>query len=200
MLSPGCTLVSTWHAQCVCVCCGWPVVQKVKSIPSPRLGLIKEGKPTAVDALQLCSLLLPQTNRTRLHRVLRLIQKASYNRQLILSKTKSNRDVLLDHFATIVLKSAGHSSSPLHIPSFIGKSDQGVGGASGCGPEEEKANLKQLVGFMAQHYQQIFKVCCRNIYKECASEATTLLGGLLHAGSYNLEIVVQWISVYYHRY
>ena len=43
--------------------------------------------------------------------------------------------------------------------------------------------------------------CCKVlltlvIYKECARFARTLLGKLLHAGCYNLEIVVQWISVY----
>lgn len=130
----------------------------VQKVPSFLLGLVKEGKPTAVDALQLCSLLLPQTNRTRLHRVLRLIHKASYNRQLVLSKTKSNRDVLLEHFSTVVLKSAGHSISPLHVPSFV-RGEQGVSGGSGCGQEEEKKDLKMLVGFMSQHYQQIFKVC-----------------------------------------
>ena len=129
-------------------------------------GLIKEGKPAAVDALQLCSLLLPQTNRTRLHRVLRLIHKASSNRQLVLSKTKSNREVLLEHFSTIVLKQESHNISPLHIPAFH-KSDSGAHGGSGSGSgrgrgvaksEEEKESLKRLVGFMSQHYQQIFKV------------------------------------------
>ena len=33
-------------------------------------------------------------------------------------------------------------------------------------------------------------------YKECACFACTLLGRLLHAGCYNLEIVVQWISAF----
>ena len=125
-------------------------------------GLVKERKPSAVDALQLCSLLLPQTNRTRLHRVLRLIHKASSNRQLVLSKTKSNREVLLDHFSTIVFKSATHTISPLHIAAFV-KSDSSTDGGSGRGrgmakSEEERESLKRLVGFMSQHYQQIFKV------------------------------------------
>ena len=130
----------------------------VHRVPSFLLGLVKEGKPTAVDALQLCSLLLPQSNRTRLHRVLRLIHKASYNKQLILSKTKSNHDVLLEHFSAVVLKSASHSISPLHMPSFV-KGEQGVSGGSRCGQAEDREDLKVLVGFMSQHYQQIFKVC-----------------------------------------
>ena len=130
-------------------------------------GLIKAGKPSAVDALQLCSLLLPQTNRTRLHRVLRLIHKASSNRQLVLSKTKSNREVLLEHFSSIVLKQESHNISPLHLPAAFHKSessaDGGVGGGGGGGrgvakSDEEKESLKRLVGFMSQHYQQIFKV------------------------------------------
>ena len=130
------------------------------------LDLIKAGKPAAVDALQLCSLLLPQTNRTRLHRVLRLIHKASSNRQLVLSKTKSNREVLLEHFSSIVLKQESHSISPLHIPAFHksdSSADCGSGSGSGRGrggakSEEEKESLKRLVGFMSHHYQQIFKV------------------------------------------
>jgi hypothetical protein len=128
-------------------------------------GLIKAGKPSAVDALQLCSLLLPQTNRTRLHRVLRLIHKASSNRQLVLSKTKSNREVLLEQFSSIVLKQESHSISPLHLPAAFHKSSDSSadGGSGGRGrgaakSEEEKESLKRLVGFMSQHYQQIFKV------------------------------------------
>lgn len=59
-----------------------------------RAGLIREHKPGASDALQLCSLLLPQTNRMRLHRLLRLINKASSNSQLRLSRTHTNREVV----------------------------------------------------------------------------------------------------------
>lgn len=62
--------------------------------PPPPPGLIQEQKPGATNALQLCSLLLPQTNRLRLHRVLRLISKAGANTQLQLSRTQSNREVV----------------------------------------------------------------------------------------------------------
>ena len=133
-------------------------------LPSSPAIILCTKQVSAVDALQLCSLLLPQTNRTRLHRVLRLIHKASSNRQLVLSKTRSNREVLLDHFSSIVLKRETHNISPLHIPGFH-KSDSSADGGSGSGrgvvkSEEEKASLKRLVGFMSQHYQQIFKVQC----------------------------------------
>ena len=33
-------------------------------------------------------------------------------------------------------------------------------------------------------------------YKECARFTRTLFGGLLHAGCYTLEMVIQWISVH----
>lgn len=76
--------------------------------------------------------------------------------------------MLLDHFSSIVLKRETHNISPLHIPGFH-KSDSSADGGSGSGSgrgrgvvksEEEKASLKRLVGFMSQHYQQIFKVQC----------------------------------------
>ena len=158
---PVCTVYCVYRIHSVCDVVTLSYSEYVPSSPS---GLIKEGKPTALDALQLCSLLLPQTNRTRLHRLLRLIHKASSNRQLVLSKTQSNRDVLLDHFSTVVLRSATHSNSPLHLPvPAFHKTDQGSGssgssGKGGTGPEEEKEALKKLVSFMSQHYQKIFKV------------------------------------------
>ena len=56
--------------------------------------LIRAGKLSAVDATQLCSLLLPQTNRMRVHRVLRLIKKAGENSELRLSTTQTNLQVV----------------------------------------------------------------------------------------------------------
>ena len=64
------------------------------TLPLYNAGLLREGKPSAADALQLCSLLLPQTNRTRVHRLLRTINKASSNTRLHLSTTQSNHDVV----------------------------------------------------------------------------------------------------------
>ena len=76
--------------------------------------------------------------------------------------------MLLEHFSSIVLKQETHNISPLHIPGLHksdSSTDGGGGGGSGSGrgrgvakSEEEKESLKRLVGFMSQHYQQIFKV------------------------------------------
>ena len=121
--------------------------------------LIHGKKPGAVNALQLCSLLLPQTNRLRLHRVLRLINKAGGNTQLQLSKTQTNRQVvsqhdhhvwpcralacvllpfpqLLDAFSTLALR-----------PS-----------SKGCCSEQERTDVQTLVSFLSLHYQQVFTV------------------------------------------
>ena len=121
--------------------------------------LIHGKKPGAVNALQLCSLLLPQTNRLRLHRVLRLINKAGGNTQLQLSKTQTNRQVvsqhdhhmwpcralacvlfpflqLLDAFSTLALR-----------PS-----------SKGCCSEQERTDSQTLVSFLSLHYQQVFTV------------------------------------------
>ena len=121
--------------------------------------LIHGKKPGAVNALQLCSLLLPQTNRLRLHRVLRLINKAGGNTQLQLSKTQTNRQVvsqhdhhvwpcralacvllpflqLLDAFATLALRPSSKGS---------------------CS-EQERTDSQTLVSFLSLHYQQVFTV------------------------------------------
>ena len=74
-----------YHLQFTAPCIVWPL-----SIA----GLVEEGKPGARDALQLCTLLLPQTNRARIHRVLRAIHKASTNPLLHLSPTQSNHHVV----------------------------------------------------------------------------------------------------------
>ena len=59
------------------------------------LGLIREKKSTALVAMQLCLLLLPQVNRARLHTLIRFIHDASQNRELILSRSKTNFDEVL---------------------------------------------------------------------------------------------------------
>lgn len=110
---------------------------KLYDLHTAVLKLLSQGRSDgATDALQLCSLLLPQTNRMRLHRVLRLIKKAGANSQLHLSRTQSNRDVLLGHFTSLILCSSFKSR-----PS-----------------EREREDALTLVGFMSQHYQKIFKV------------------------------------------
>ena len=108
--------------------------------------------------------------------------------------------MLLEHFASIVLKQETHNISPLHIPAFH-KSDSsaesGSGGGSGSGrgrggakSEEEKESLKRLVGFMSRHYQQIFKVqlCSWLLIKfdfssfSCADPRQPQKGGTEEAG------------------
>lgn len=42
--------------------------------------------------MQLCLLLLPQASRARLHTVTRLIHDAAHNKELILSRSKTNFD------------------------------------------------------------------------------------------------------------
>ena len=124
---------------CVCVCCKTKVTNSFISlffIIFPEL--IKEGKASAVDALQLFTLLLPQTNRMRLHRLLRLINKAGSNKQLRLSKIHSNTQVLLEHFSGAVLRPTSN------------KGDRSS--------EEWAEDVQRLVGYMAQHYHHIFKV------------------------------------------
>ena len=56
--------------------------------------MLEKDVTRAVDALQLCSLLLPQSNRVRLHRTLRFINKASANERLRLSPDNSNQRVV----------------------------------------------------------------------------------------------------------
>ncbi|CAI8010200.1 DEP domain-containing protein 1B [Geodia barretti] len=98
--------------------------------------LVEEGKPGARDALQLCTLLLPQTNRARIHRVLRAIHKASTNPLLHLSPTQSNHHVMIDTLAVMVLR----PQSSLEVS------------------EQDTADARNLVAFMSQHYNHIFKV------------------------------------------
>ncbi len=104
----------------------------------PGTDLVTGDKAGVTDALQLCALLLPQTNRTCLHRMLRFLYKASSNSQLVLCQGKGNKEVLLKHFASAVLRSCSKLSR--------------VGLA-------ERQRVEQLVAFMAQNYQHIFKVC-----------------------------------------
>lgn len=124
------------------------LVQYFTSLPEPLispnlydlhtavLNLIQGKKAGAADALQLCSLLLPQTNRIRLHRVLRFIHKAGANPQLRLSKTHTNSQVLLSYITPSVLHPPGRDKHSEH----------------------EKASMQTLVAFMSQHYQHIFKI------------------------------------------
>ena len=131
------------------------------------------------DALQLCSLLLPQSNRTRLHRILRLIYKASTNPQLHLSKTQSNKDVLLGQFASIILRSDSKLSRI---------------------EEEERRSVEKLVSFMAQHYQQIFKVGVTNCTDTCKGVAfgNSWLLSNCFLTQYHLGNIVSSTGVYYH--
>ena len=56
--------------------------------------LIETNSLKATDALQLCCLFLPHTNRITLHRVMRMINKASRNTQLQLSLARHNQHVV----------------------------------------------------------------------------------------------------------
>lgn len=100
-----------------------------------------EGKPGVLDALQLCSLLLPRANRTRLQHILSFIYNASTNRNLHLSKTHTNKDILLTQFSSIVVRSETSLAR-------IGQVERGV--------------AEKLVGFMAQHYREMFEVHFEN--------------------------------------
>ncbi len=104
-------------------------------IQFPPAGLIEGGRGQSVEALQLCSLLLPQPNRLRLHRLLRFISKASANPQLRLSKTRSNRSVLLEQIAPAILRRSGRVDC-------VERSD----------------DVSTLVEFMVQNYQTILEV------------------------------------------
>lgn len=84
--------------------------------------LIHGRKPGAVDALQLCSLLLPQTNRLRLHRVLRLINKAGGNTQLQLSKSQTNRQVVSASMITMCGLPGSNLCTSLLLLSFLAHS------------------------------------------------------------------------------
>lgn len=81
--------------------------------------LIHGRKPGAVDALQLCSLLLPQTNWLRLHRVLRLINKAGGNTQLQLSKSQTNRQVVSASMITTCGLPGSNLCTSLPLLSFL---------------------------------------------------------------------------------
>ena len=57
--------------------------------------LLEKGRGSvATDALQLCSLLLSQPIRMRLHRLLRMMHKAYSNNLLHLSESRRNRTVV----------------------------------------------------------------------------------------------------------
>jgi hypothetical protein len=124
------------------------LAQYLRALPEPLIStnlyslhmainrLVREGKPSAADALQLCSLLLPQTNRTRVHRLLRTIHKASNNPQLHLSSTQSNSDVLISMLSMAVLR----PDSSLECT------------------EQDQEDIQNLILFMSQNYHHIFKV------------------------------------------
>ncbi len=114
--------------------------------------LIAANKTGVTDALQLCTLLLPQSNRSRLHHMLRFLYKASSNSQLVLSRGELTRDVLLRHFASTIVRSSSKVSRV---------------------ELAERRKVETLVMFMAQHYQHIFKVsvcvygCLSSLYWDC---------------------------------
>ena len=56
--------------------------------------LVEGNSPRAAEALQLCSLMLSQPSRIRLHRVLRMIHKACRNTLLHLSVARHNQHVV----------------------------------------------------------------------------------------------------------
>ena len=89
-----------------------------------------------MEALQLCCLMLPQGNWTKLHRVLKFIHKASINRQLHLSKTRSNQAVLLEEFIPVIIRKSRK------IGSMVG----------------EEKDHHTLVTFMTNNCHSIFKV------------------------------------------
>ena len=100
--------------------------------------LVTGNKAGVTNALQLCTLLLPQANRTHLHGMLRFLYKASTNSRLLLCQGKGNMEELVKHFTSVILRSCSKLSR--------------VGMA-------ERQRVEQLVTFMAQNYQHIFKVC-----------------------------------------
>lgn len=97
--------------------------------------LIETNTPKATDALQLCCLFLPHTNRIRLHRVMRMINKASRNTQLQLSLARHNIHVLLEQFCPLILR-------PLN----------------GLLTEEQTGKRLRLINHMADNYRHIFRI------------------------------------------
>eukprot|EP00731_Ephydatia_muelleri_P017979 Em0011g19a len=95
------------------------------------LRLIREKKSSGLAAMQLCLLLLPQASRARLHTVTRLIHDAAHNKELILSRSKTNFDELLDLFSPVVLR-----------PSK-GRLDEG--------------GVRDLMTFLVQQHHNVFK-------------------------------------------
>ncbi|XP_053393922.1 DEP domain-containing protein 1B-like isoform X2 [Mercenaria mercenaria] len=86
-----------------------------------------------IKALQLVCLILPPANRRRLHLLLRLMNKMSTNRKLVLDETQPSRTLLLETFYRAVLC---------------------------CQDESEMDDLLviQLVSFLMDHYMEIFSV------------------------------------------
>ena len=57
--------------------------------------IVRSGKSdTAIDALQLCMLLLPRANKIKLQKLLRFMSKVASNKQLLLTDLMNNRQVV----------------------------------------------------------------------------------------------------------
>ena len=57
--------------------------------------IVRSGKSdTAIDALQLCMLLLPRANKIKLQKLLRFMSKVASNQQLLLTDLMNNRQVV----------------------------------------------------------------------------------------------------------
>ena len=163
------------------------------TLSSPA-GLLRAGKPTAVDALQLCLLLLPQNNRIRVQRALHTIDKASHNSRLHLSPTHSNRDVVssartfcvinANYFYTLNThththththarththahthtNTHTHTHTHTQMVSTLALSILCPGGCSMSCSELEQTDIHNLVWFMSQQCSHIFKVRKENYY------------------------------------
>eukprot|EP00118_Oscarella_pearsei_P010133 m.60931 g.60931 ORF g.60931 m.60931 type:complete len:180 (+) comp34955_c0_seq4:1178-1717(+) len=98
------------------------------------LGLIQKGKSTSDQALQLASLLLPPLNRAQLLHLFLFMDHLVDDERVSLSKERTNRNLLLTMFGSVILRSCPKPSL------------------------EEQDKVRVLVSFMLDYYTRIFTV------------------------------------------
>ena len=127
----------------------------VASAAAAAVGLIRSNESSkAISILQLASLLL--TQRVKLHRMLRFINKTSANTSLTLSSSQSNRDKVsqsqqqhYNHGFISQLLEAFNAAAILRRPPPAAADHEEPSTA---------ADRNDVVWFMVQHYHSIFTV------------------------------------------
>ncbi|XP_062509812.1 DEP domain-containing protein 1A-like isoform X2 [Corticium candelabrum] len=104
------------------------------SLHTAIIGLIQSGKQTSVDALQLSTLLVSPLSRAQLLKLLMFMDSVTHSQTISLSTDRSNRQVLVKLFGSVILRSCSK-------PSVL-----------------ELESVSLLVNFLLDNYTQIFTI------------------------------------------